>query len=73
MTGAGSHESGMSQPSQNPGMTNPDRSSTQTNGLGGDATGQGEHTRSQMDQTPAQTSGTMKDSGQSSGSTSTGQ
>lgn len=50
-TGAGSHESGMSQPSQNPGMT----------------------TRSQMDQTPAQTSGAMKDSGQSSGSTSTGQ
>jgi hypothetical protein len=72
-TGAGSHESRMSQPSQNPGMTNPDRSSTQTNGLGGDATGQGQNTKSQMDQTPAQTSGATKDSGPSSGSTSTGQ
>jgi hypothetical protein len=69
-TGAGSHENGMNQSSQNPGMTNPDRASSQTNGMGGDTSGQ--HAASQqMNQTPGQTSGSVNDSGQSSGSTST--
>jgi peptidoglycan hydrolase-like protein with peptidoglycan-binding domain len=67
-TGAGSHESGMNQPSQNPGMTNPDRSGSRTNGQGSDTTGQGQNNgASQMNESPGQSSGSMNNS---AGSTS---
>ena len=67
-TGAGGHENGMNQPTQNPGVSNSDQSS-QTNGQGESSGAQ------QMNQGPGQTSGSngssgsMSNSGQSSGAT----
>lgn len=67
-TGAGSHENGMNQPAQNPGMTSPDRLGSQTNGEGADTTGQGQNNGAgQMNQSPGQASGSTNNS---AGSTS---
>jgi hypothetical protein len=69
-TGAGSHENGMSRSRQNPGMTNPDQSGSQTIGQGAGTMGQGQSGSQQMNQTPGQSSGSTNN--ERSGSANTG-
>lgn len=63
-TGAGSHEKGMDQSGQNPGMTDPDRATGQTTGQGADTTGQGQSGGTQqMNPSPGHGSGATDNSG----------